>query len=258
MSTLLRYSILRLAVTAALIGIGCVDRCRAGQPGGAAGSSRRGSVRGVGHRGRGDRRHRLRSSAADRRPLDGPCNDVRRHAHRGHQSGGRRRGGRPAARDPDRRQERRHGQPDRLGRPTSGVSTTSSSIRGVTHASAARCSSCFPARTSASAMNDEGVDPVRQRVEQRGDAARRRDRRRACRAKTQGDQHAAAAGRQREPAGDAAGAVRRSEPRALSRSSASTCSPTRPTATGRVDDAAVRRRRTSTTRRRAGSSSATS
>ena len=57
----------------------------------------------------------VRARRGDGRAIDRGAHGLRRHAHRHHQSRDRRRGGRAAARDPRRRQEVRHGQPDRLG-----------------------------------------------------------------------------------------------------------------------------------------------
>ena len=147
---------------------------------------------------------------ADRRPLDGAHDRLRHHAHRGHQSGGRRRRGRAAARDPDRRQGAGHGQPDRLGR------RRAQAVRRRRRSPASRrssssCRRCSPAKTSASTSTTRR-SILSGQVSSNAVMLRAGEIATAASAEAQGHQPAAAAWRQREPAGDAAGAVRRSEP----------------------------------------------
>ena len=136
---------------------------------------------------------------------------VRHHAHRGDQSGRRRRRGGQAARDAGRRQGRRHRQPDRLGRRPSASTTTSSSIPGVTNLQQ-NFQQLFPGEDINVVGHRRSRHPLRRGLEQRRDAARRAScRRRPCRSMPVINMLAAAQ-RLAEQAGDAAGALRRSEP----------------------------------------------
>ncbi len=152
---------------------------------------------------------RLRAGGPDGRPFDGAQHAVRRHANRRHESGCRRCNRRSASRSADRRQERRNGEPDRVGRrPAPSVRRRGRSRRDDAPAdlpealSGRRHSGCDERREH---------HPDGQRVEQRRHAARGRDRRRDVE-QDQRRQPAAAARRLGEPAGDAAGPHRRGQP----------------------------------------------
>ena len=119
---------------------------------------------------------RFRAGRPDGRPLDGAQHAVRRHPHRRDESGGRGCGCRPAARSADRRQERRNGEPDRVGRrPAPSVRRRGRSRRDDAPADV---SAALSGRGHSRRDERREHHPDRQRVEQRRDAARGRDRRR--------------------------------------------------------------------------------
>ncbi len=83
-------------------------------------------------------------------PIDGAADRLQHHPDRDHQSGGGgcRRGG--AARDPDRRQDAGHDQPDRLGRRAARAVRSRRRAAGRRRCSSS-CRRCFPVKTSRSA-----------------------------------------------------------------------------------------------------------
>ena len=151
----------------------------------------------------------VRTRRTDGRAVDGPRDAVRHHANRDHQSRDRGRGRRAAARNPDRRQEAGNGQPHRL------VLERAQTVRrggrtGGDHARAAS-SGAVSRRGHHRWCQRRSARIVGPGVQHGRDAARRRNRH-CVGLEAQDHQHAASAWRQREPAGDVAGAVRRSEP----------------------------------------------
>ena len=177
----------------------------------------------------------LRAGRPDGRPFDGADHDVRRHAHRDHEPGDCRCHRRAAARNPDRRQ---------------GAGTVSLIIWGARRAppvrhrrrsrrddASAEFQQLFPGEDIRVASTTRH-HPVGQCVEQRHDAESRRDRRRRCRAKTN------VINLLQLPGGSESQQVmlqvRFAEVnRRAQGTRASPRSPTRPNATGRIDDAAV-------------------
>ena len=103
----------------------------------------------------------------------------------------------------------------------------------------------FPGEDINVAVTDEAVDPVG-RVSSNDVMLRAGELRQGGDAEALGDQHAGAAERLAEQAGDAAGAFRRSEPQRPAGVGPGAVRAIAPTSRGRVDHRAVRRRRTST------------
>ena len=146
---------------------------------------------------------------ADGRPIDRAGHRFRYHAHRGDKPGCRGCRRRGATRGPDRRQIERNDQPDRLG--LGAAAAVRPGRRAGYLQSAAAAPGIVPWRRHSSERERRGDRAVGTRVQQRHDAACRGNRRGRI-VKSSRDQHAAAARRDGEPAGHAAGAVRRGEP----------------------------------------------
>ena len=145
-------------------------------------------------------------------PLDRPAHRLRDRPHRRHQSRRRRRRRRPAARDPGRRQVARHRQPDRLEHHRS--QALRPRRRAGDHDAAAAAARALPRRRHPRQRHRRSDHPLGSGLEQQRVAARRGDRAGQL-VEGQSHQHAAAPERPGEPAGDAAGAIRRGQsPRA--------------------------------------------
>ena len=166
-------------------------------------------------------RRRRRAPPVDRITLTAGRSTVlhdrlRHHADRRDQSRGRRRHGGRAARSADRRQGARHDQPDHVGR------RPARSVRSGGRSRCRRAPAAAPRTVPGRRHHGHGQrgsdHPLGPRLEQRGDAEGRRNRREDV-VESEGDQPAAGAGRHREPAGHAAGAVRGSEPQRAARKS---------------------------------------
>ena len=178
--------------------------------------------------------------------VDGRPHRLRRHSHCHHEPGGRRCRGRAAARDPRSMEEGGHGQPDRLG-PRHRASSTTSSSNSRSQPSSSSCTCCFPARTSTVGDERGSDDSFGPGLEHERDAAHRGDRD-GFAAKGEDHQHAAGARRQREPAGDAAGAVRRGQsPRPDGGRALAIRRPARISSRGRRRSSSLRRTSTSET-----------
>ena len=139
----------------------------------------------------------------------------------------------------------RHGQPDRLGRARRARSTTSSSS-SRSRRSSSSCTRSFPARTSRSATS-EGATILSGRVSSTNVMLRMGEIAAASIPKAQVINLLQVPGRQREPAGDAAGAVRRGEPAGADRGGPRLVRRRASDVLGALDDAAVRGARRSTT-----------
>ena len=183
---------------------------------------------------------------ADRGTLDGPDHRLRRHAHRGHQSGHRRRDRRAAARDPHRRQGAGHHQPDRVGRQRSAMQYDLVVEQPIT-ALEQQLHQLFPGETIQVAVNADAI-VLSGRVSSTEVMLRAAEVARAVGAEGERHQHAAGARRRRLAAGDAAGALRRGQPPRPHRARRRRSSPAPPAS--RTGRAAPRRsssrRRTST------------
>ena len=161
--------------------------------------------------------------------IDRAADGLRHHPHRRHQSGGRRRGRRPA------REILIDGKtPGTIslivwGGDRASTTTWSSNRR---HDAPAAAAGALPGRGHQRQRDRRGDHALGRRLEQRRHAAGRRNRAGEF-AEGQGHQHAAAARRSGEPAGHAAGAVRRGEPAGADRARLSTSSSTRPDFLGR-------------------------